>query len=111
MIYSLGIGIGYIMTGMSESIGLNIAGFILGAGIGMSYQVLSINYMNKHIPSDKRATIISTGMMMRQGAVMLTNPLMGYGGDHNMSATLLIIGGLALLWCFISPLHEKDLIE
>ena len=77
----------------------------------MSYQVLSINYMNKHIPSEKRATLISTAMMMRQCAVMLSNPLVGFGVEHNMMATLLSLGVIALIWGFLSPIHEKDLID
>ncbi len=108
-ISGLGIGLGFLITGIVTSVSLNIAGFIIATGFGMTYQVLSINYMNKHIPSEQRATILSTASMMRQITIMFINPLIGFGVEGNITIVLLALGLIALLWGIFSPLKEQDL--
>lgn len=88
--------------------GLMIASFLLLAFIRLPFGVLAIllqqaarglyrpvttKYLNKHIPSDKRATILSFQSLLCNLAVAVTFPFMGLLKDHtNIYTTHLILG-------------------
>lgn len=107
----LGIGFGFLLTGAFANVSVNILGFILAAGFGMTYQVLSINYMNKYIPSEQRATILSTASMLRQSMIMCINPLVGFGVEWNIDFVLVGLGLCAVIWTLSAPIKEQDLLE
>jgi len=59
------------------------------------YNPIVTKYLNKHIPSDRRATMLSLSSMVTNAAVMLTLPLLGILKDAtNFSTSMLTMSGL-----------------
>jgi MFS family permease len=108
---AVSVGLGFLITGFSTNILISAIGFVIAISFGMTYRIPSMNYMNKHIPSDQRATILSTASMFRQCAIMMTNPLLGFGVEWNVTVILLILGLIGCGWAVISPLQESDLLD
>jgi len=69
------------------------------------------SYMNKFIPSDKRATILSLTSMLRTLAIVIINPIIGFLADWSIFYTMMILGGLILFSTFFSRIEEKHLID
>jgi MFS family permease len=103
--------LGYILAAISTNAIIVSIGFLLAGGIGWSRPVLISNYINKHTPSDKRATLLSTISMFRQGFLMLLNPFMGIWMESNLSLILLALGIIGSVWSVLSPTKEIDLLQ
>ena len=88
-----------------------IIGVIFAATFGMSRRTLLLNYINKQIPSEQRATIISAVAMFRQFILMILIPIVGIFVDMSLNTVLVILGIIAVIWSFISPVKEKYLIN
>jgi len=104
-------GVFFILLGITTAAPLVIAGIILAAGFGLSRGPLFSNYMNKYIPSDKRATILSTTSMLRTFAIVIVNSVSGILADWSIPNTLLILGASAIVFSFFSKIREEDLID
>ncbi len=104
-----GMGIGYILFGISNNIVITIAGMLIAVGLGFSRPVLMKNYMQKHIQSEQRATTLSTVSMIRMFLLMILNPIIGILVESNMTAVLLGLGIISVIWCFFSPVSEEYL--
>ena len=61
------------IAGILSNVLLIIISIIMVIGFGFSLTPLFINYMNKHIPSSERATVLSTVGMFRNLAVIIMN--------------------------------------
>ena len=96
---------------ITTNISIVVFGVILAAGFGLGRYILLINYLNKHIPSQQRAMIMSTILMARQLAQVILNPLVGFMVEWNLVYVLFILGGLMIVWSFVSPVREKHLID
>ncbi|MHA1729317.1 MAG: MFS transporter [Promethearchaeota archaeon] len=104
-------GTGFLIAGVSSNIFLAILGIIMAATFGLSRRVLLIGYLNKNIPSEQRATIISTAAMLRQFFLMVLNPIVGIFAELYLENMLVILGILAIIWAIISPVKEHHLIS
>jgi len=81
------------------------------AGFGLSRAVLFQNYMNKHIESSFRATVISTVSMIRTLAMGLLYPLAGLLVEWSLTGTLIIIGAAIILCALLSKTQEEYLLD
>jgi hypothetical protein len=81
------------------------------AGFGLSRGVLFQNYMNKHIESSLRATVISTVSMIRTLVMGLLYPLVGLLVEWSLSGTLIIIGAAIVLCALLSKTREEYLLD
>ena len=104
-------GIGYLIMALTSNIPIVVIGIILAASFGLGRFILMINYINKHIPSEQRAMIISTIMMAKQLGHVILNPVVGYAVEWNLVVTLIILGSLMISWSFLSPVREKHLVD
>ena len=104
-------GVFYIMLSVTTSAPVVFAGIILAAGFGLSRGPLFSNYMNKHIPSDKRATVLSTTSMLRTFSIVIGNIIAGFLADWSIPKTLLILGIVAIIFPFLSKIKEDHLID
>ncbi len=84
-------GVMFIILGSASVVPLAIFAITLAAGFGLSREPLFINYMNKYIPSDTRATIISNINMLRTLMLVIINPFVGMLADWSIQKTLLIL--------------------
>lgn len=101
----------FIIGGLSDFFPLVLLSIIVGGGFGLSRTPLFISYMNKHIPSAKRATVLSTVSMLRQFTLVVANPLVGMLVDWSLNYTLIILGAAAIAFAFVSKVEENHLID
>lgn len=101
-------GVFFIILSLTNWVPAVIGGIILASGFGLSRGPLFSNYMNKHIPSDKRATILSTSSMLRTFAIVITNVSSGFLSDWSIPYTLMILGIGIILFSFFSSLKIKE---
>lgn len=83
---------------------------ILAGGFGLTRLELMLAYMNKFIPSEQRATVLSSISMFRRFALVFLNPAIGFTADHSLRLALLVVGILPLLVFFFSPV-EQEMLE
>lgn len=82
---------------------------ILAGGFGLTRFELMTTYMNFHIPSAQRATILSAVSMFRRFGLVILNPLVGLTADYSLSLALFGVGLLPLLVFLLSPVSDKIL--
>jgi len=70
---------------------------VFAAGIGIKFRSLFSPFINAHIKSEQRATVLSGVSMIRQIILVLLNPLVGLMVDWNLEITLGILGLTVLL--------------
>jgi len=83
---------------------------LLGGGFGLTRLSLMSSYMNKFIPSEQRATILSSISMFRRFLLVILNPLIGFTADHSLRLAALIVGLLPLAVFLFSPV-EQEMLE
>ena len=108
---SLITGAMFILGGITTFIPLVLLAIFLGGGFGLSRKPLFVSYMNKYIPSSKRATVLSTVAMLNSIILMLVNPVVGMLVDISLSNTLILLGSAAILFSIISRVEEHHLID
>jgi len=81
------------------------------AGFGLSRGVLFQNYMNKHIESPLRATVISTVSMIATLIMGFLYPLAGLLVEWSLNGTLIIIGAAIILCALLSKTREEYLLD
>lgn len=104
-------GIGFIIGGLTTFLPFVLLAIFLAGGFGLSRRPLLISYMNKYIPSEKRATVISTATMFEKMVCAIFNPFVGLLVDWSLSYTLIIIGIAAVFFSLISKVEENHLID
>jgi len=104
-------GVMFIIGGLTSYIPLVLLVIIVGGGFGLSRRPLFVSYMNKYIPSSKRATVLSTISMLRRFVLVVVNPVVGLMVDWSLNYTLIILGVLAVFFSFASKIEENQLID
>jgi MFS family permease len=106
---AIGSGIGFVIFMISDNLIAIISGIIIAVSFGRPRFQLMLNYLNKHIPSDQRATIISIQSMLNSLIFAVINPIMGVFVDYSMRLVMLILGIIAVVWGIITPTKEEYL--
>jgi MFS family permease len=88
------------------TVGIFIA---FSGGFGMTRIELMSSYMNKHILSGHRATVLSSVSMLRRFTLMILNPIVGLIASRSISLGLLFVGLLPFAVFLFSPITEKTL--
>jgi MFS family permease len=83
---------------------------IFGGGFGLTRLPLMSSYMNKFIPSEQRATVLSSISMFRRFGLMMLNPLIGFTADHSLRLAALVVALLPLTLFLFSPI-EQEMLE
>lgn len=82
---------------------------ILSGGFGMTRLELMSASMNAHIPSEHRATVLSSISMFRRFSLVLLNPLVGFMASKSLFGALFFVGLLPLAIFLFSPVTEEAL--
>jgi len=90
---------------------LIIVSIILAISFGMTRTPLLISYMNKHIPSPERATVLSIINMFQTLAFIIVYPLIGLSVDWSLTMTVIILGIIGISFSLISRVKEEYLID
>jgi len=101
----------FILLGLTTLTAIVIPAVILAAGFGLSRGPLFTSYMNKFIPSDKRATILSATSMFRTFSIVIANLIAGTLAGWSVSNSLMILGAVIIIFSLFSKIREEDLID
>lgn len=104
-------GLMFILAGATGLWYLFIAAAIIITGFGLSRGPLFSSYMNKFIPSSKRATVLSTISMFQTIGMAILYPIIGRLSDWSVNYTLIIIGAVIILFSLVSKVEEDMLID
>ena len=103
-------GCSFMLLAFTHYLPLVITGIILGFTFCVRIPIFS-SYMNKYIPSENRATILSLISMCRTISIVVVNPIIGLLADWSVQQTMLILGVSLLLFAVFTRIEEKHLIE
>ena len=96
----------YILMGAWMVLPVALLCIFLVSGSELLREPIIKNYMHKYIPSNKRATVMSSVSMMQKVVMAVAYPIVGYLADWSLSGTLLILGGATLIVSLISKVDE-----
>ncbi len=108
---SIGTGVFFILSGITDLLPLLLISILLGGGIGLTRKPLLTSYMQKYIPSDKRATVSSAINMLRTLSITLANLVVGKLAQWNIHHTMVILGAVAIGLALLSKVEEEHLID
>jgi MFS family permease len=104
-------GIGFVGLGLLNSTWGIVCVVVITAGFGLSRTPLYISYMNKFIPSDKRATVLSVTSMARNIGIGLANlfasAMVGWSVKHMM----IISGAIIIFFALATRVKEEHLTD
>ena len=129
ILLALFVALGYFVITFGQSIPALLFFLLLAGGIGAQIRVVYSAVLNKQIPSDKRATVLSLISMLRRAVLVLINPVVGLivdSGGVNIAAigifdqiatlklsglylALFLLGCLALLGAIIEIRRKTHL--
>ncbi|MFH2105430.1 MAG: MFS transporter, partial [Parcubacteria group bacterium] len=104
-------GIAFIVGGLTKFIPLVVLVIALAGGFGLGRRPLFSSYLNKYIPSEKRATVLSSVSMLRKFTMVLMYPLVGLLVDQSLNYTLIILGIVAVIFSLVSRVREEHLVD
>lgn len=110
-ITALLVGVGFVAAGIWPNmftLGLLI---ILSGGFGLTRLTHISSHLNKLIPSDQRATILSSISMLRRFFLVILNPVVGFFVDKSLNWTLIGLGIIPALVFLFSPIKDSMLSE
>jgi len=99
----------FILLGLASSVWLAVVMIVLIGGLGLSRPVLFINYFNKHIKSENRATVLSTISMIGSLLVGMLYPLMGLFAEYSLNMLLVAVGVLIIGLNIFSKVRSEHL--
>ncbi|MCH8813593.1 MAG: MFS transporter [Chloroflexi bacterium] len=110
----------YLMLGLWDSLYAQIAFPLMNFVVILSQPTVT-DYLNRRVPTEQRATVISLTNLARSAVLILAAPLLGLLADEASLATSFIVAGalvagfglpLMALWSpFISPHRGAETIE
>ena len=104
-------GISFLILGLNNNITLAIILISLIAGFGLSRRTLLQSYMNKHIDSHNRSTVLSSISMLQNLAKGIFYPLVGLLATWSVNYTMIILGLLTIIFALFSRVTEEHLID
>lgn len=102
-------GLAYLALPFATNPWAAAALFVLVPAFGLSRSVVISNYMNKHIDSAKRATVLSTVGMARQLMGVIVLPTVGLLTKSSLSLTFAVLGAAVLACAWASSVEEAHL--
>lgn len=104
-------GIGFVILGISNSDWMIISMIVIVAGFGLSRTPLYVSYMNKFIPSEMRATVLSVTSMMRTVGIALANLIAAVVADWSLNYMLVVVGGIIMIFALATRVKEEHLTD
>ncbi|VVB77143.1 Major Facilitator Superfamily protein [uncultured archaeon] len=85
-------GIFYAMMGLSFNLPVVIVAIFAIVGANIFRDPLFDSYINAHVPSDRRATVLATLSTFERLAMMVAYPIVGLLSDWSLQYTFLLLG-------------------
>jgi MFS family permease len=102
-------GIGFVALGLSSSRWVLLSLIVVTAGFGLSRTPLYISYMNKFIPSDMRATVLSVTSMARNIGIGLANLVAAAMAGWSMKYMMILNGAIIICFALATRVKEEHL--
>lgn len=106
---ALATGLSFILVALFPSLLTILLFILLAGGLGMSRSTLLSSYMQQYIPSEQRATVLSSVSTFSRLAIALCNPFVGLVATHSLQLAALLLGLLPLTLFFFSPIEHEML--
>ena len=100
--------ISLLLIGILPSIYTVLLAIVLVGGLGSARFSALNSYMNIHIPSEQRATILSSISMLNRVVLIGLNPLIGFIADRSLGFTFIIIGTISVVTLFVFPIKFES---
>lgn len=97
----------FLIVAIYPSIWTIILFIVIAGGFGVTRLELITVHMQKLIPSDQRATVLSSISMFRRLALVFINPIIGFIATFSLSSALFVVGLLPLAVFFFSPIEQE----
>jgi MFS family permease len=104
-------GVGFIVLGFSKSAWAIISMIVVTAGFGLSRTPLYVSYMNRFIPSDKRATVLSVTSMARNIGIGLANLAAAALAKWSVNHMMVVSGAIILFFALVTRVKEEHLVD
>jgi MFS family permease len=101
-------GVAFIIAGVFPSMLTVVILLLFAGGFGLTRANFLSPIINHHIPSEIRATTLSSVSMFKRFLLVVLNPIFGFIADKNLSLALISSGALALLVFFLFPLKKSE---
>lgn len=101
----------YTVLGFSKSPMLAILSIVFAAAFGLTRGPLFTSYLNKFIPSEKRATVLSVTTMFQTFAIVIINVITGLLSKWSLNYTMIIISVFLIVVTIFSKIEEEFLID
>jgi len=86
-----------------------VLAIIIIGGLGQARFAALNSYMNDEIPSEQRATTLSTVSMLNRFVLIVLNPAVGFIADRSLSGAFLFVSALSLIALVFIPFNRLDL--
>ncbi len=106
---ALAAGLAFLVVAFLSNVFTVIIFLVFAGGFGLTRLDLMSVYMNRFIPSEQRATVLSSISMLRRFLLVVLNPLMGFVADKSLVLALCLAGVLCLGVFLFSPLKREIL--
>ncbi len=101
----------YLVLGTSSNWIALIVAISLGLAFRMARGQVMINYINKFLESQTRATTLSFISMTRSLLLVFMNPAVGKSMDINLNLTFVVLGAMLLVFSLASRIEEEMLFD
>ena len=92
-------GVAFIGFGATTALPLVVITMIAAFSFSLPRIALYNAWLNEHIPSEQRATVLSFSSMCRTLGIVICNPIAGRAADWNLNGTLVGVGILLIVVC------------
>ncbi len=102
------VGVGFLIAGIWMSLIASLIGIVLVISMFNGRNPIFDDYMNRHIKSENRATVLSGINMVERIAISAIYIPIGILTDLSLQGTLIILGIAALVFTFASRVKEEQ---
>ena len=97
--------ISLLLVSMFPNLITVLLAIVLIGGLGQARFTALNSYMNDYIPSEQRATTLSTVSMLNRIVLIVLNPAVGFMADHSLKGAFMFVGALSLVAFVFVPLR------
>lgn len=90
------------------SVATVVLAIIIIGGLGQARFTALNSYINDEIPSEQRATTLSTVSMLNRVVLIVLNPAVGFIADNSLSGAFFFVSALSLIALIFIPLNRLD---
>jgi MFS family permease len=102
-------GVLFIALGIWRMLPLTIPTLFLLVGCKMVRAPVLNEYINRHIESENRATVISSVSLLERSITFVLYPVVGILADASLDYALWFLGGVAILFATVTRLNDRHL--